>query len=104
VISQVTIIFIKLLLGGQAMKNFFRFTFCLVILLIISSLAFAETNKIKIGFIVKMPEQTWFQLEWRFAEEAGKEYGFDVIKIGAQDGEKFSLLSITLQHKKQKVL
>ncbi len=70
------------------MKNFFRFTFCLVILLIISSLAFAETNKIKIGFIVKMPEQTWFQLEWRFAEEAGKEYGFDVIKIGAQDGEK----------------
>jgi hypothetical protein len=58
VISQVTIIFIKLLLGGQAMKNFFRFTFCLVILLIISSLAFAETNKIKIGFIVKMPEQT----------------------------------------------
>lgn len=42
----------------------------------------------KIGFLVKMPEQTWFQLEWRFAEEAGKEFGFEVVKIGTQDGEK----------------
>jgi L-arabinose transport system substrate-binding protein len=44
--------------------------------------------RIKIGFIVKQPEEPWFQNEWKFAELAGKDHGFDVIKIGATDGEK----------------
>jgi L-arabinose transport system substrate-binding protein len=44
--------------------------------------------RLKIGFIVKQPEEPWFQNEWKFAEEAGKKNGFDVIKIGATDGEK----------------
>lgn len=48
--------------------------------------AFAED--IKIGFIVKQPEEPWFQDEWKFADQAGKEKGFTVVKIGAEDGEK----------------
>ncbi|MGV3551793.1 arabinose ABC transporter substrate-binding protein [Rhizobium sp.] len=43
---------------------------------------------IKIGFVVKQPEEPWFQDEWKFAEQAGKEKGFTVVKIGAEDGEK----------------
>ncbi len=42
----------------------------------------------KIGFIVKQPEEPWFQDEWKFADQAGKEKGFTVVKIGAEDGEK----------------
>ena len=45
----------------------------------------------KIGFLVKMPEEPWFQNEWKFADLAGKENGFDVIKIGTTDGEKVLL-------------
>ena len=47
-----------------------------------------ETDKVKIGFLVKMPEETWFQQEWKFAEKAAKQYGFDLVTIGATDGEK----------------
>ena len=42
----------------------------------------------KIGFLVKMPEQSWFQLEWKFAAQAGADLGFEVIQIGTPDGEK----------------
>jgi L-arabinose transport system substrate-binding protein len=45
-------------------------------------------DKIKLGFIVKQPEEPWFQLEWKFAEEAGAKDGFELVKIGAPDGEK----------------
>jgi L-arabinose transport system substrate-binding protein len=45
-------------------------------------------RKVKIGFLVKQPEEPWFQNEWKFAELAGKDKGFEVIKIGATDGEK----------------
>jgi L-arabinose transport system substrate-binding protein len=48
----------------------------------------AYAADIKIGFIVKQPEEPWFQDEWKFAEMAGKEKGFTVVKIGAEDGEK----------------
>lgn len=43
---------------------------------------------IKIGFLVKQAEIPWFQLEWKFAEQAAAEFGFSLIKIGAPDGEK----------------
>jgi L-arabinose transport system substrate-binding protein len=33
-------------------------------------------------------EEPWFQTEWAFAEKAGKEHGFTVIKIAVPDGEK----------------
>jgi L-arabinose transport system substrate-binding protein len=48
----------------------------------------AYAADVKIGFIVKQPEEPWFQDEWKFAEQAGKEKGFTVVKIGAEDGEK----------------
>lgn len=44
--------------------------------------------RVKIGFIVKQPEEPWFQNEWKFAQLAGRDHGFDVIEIGATDGEK----------------
>jgi L-arabinose transport system substrate-binding protein len=48
----------------------------------------AFAGDVKIGFIVKQPEEPWFQDEWKFADQAGKEKGFTVVKIGAEDGEK----------------
>lgn len=48
----------------------------------------AKAEKVKIGFIVKQPEVGWFQDEWRFAEQAAAEKGFEVIKLGGEDGEK----------------
>ena len=49
--------------------------------------AFAA-DKIKIGFLVKQPEESWFQDEWKFAQQAADEMGFELIKIGTTDGEK----------------
>ncbi|MBN1411326.1 MAG: hypothetical protein JW969_10825, partial [Spirochaetales bacterium] len=33
-------------------------------------------KKIKIGFLVKQPEESWFQKEWEFAEQAARDYHF----------------------------
>lgn len=43
---------------------------------------------IKIGFLVKQAEEPWFQDEWRFAEQAAKDKGFTLVKIGIPNGEK----------------
>lgn len=43
---------------------------------------------VKLGFLVKQPEEPWFQLEWKFADQAAKELGFELVKIGAPDGDK----------------
>lgn len=48
----------------------------------------AVGQPIKIGFLVQQPDEPWFQLEWKFADQAAKEFGFALIKIGATDGEK----------------
>ncbi|MBD9461010.1 substrate-binding domain-containing protein [Pseudomonas sp. PDM05] len=45
-------------------------------------------EEVKIGFLVKQAEEPWFQTEWAFAEKAGKDHGFTVIKIAVPDGEK----------------
>jgi L-arabinose transport system substrate-binding protein len=45
-------------------------------------------DDVKIGFLVKQPEEPWFQDEWKFAEMAAKEKGFTLVKIGAPSGEK----------------
>jgi L-arabinose transport system substrate-binding protein len=45
-------------------------------------------GKIKIGFLVKQPDEPWFQTEWTFAQKAADENGFELIKIGVPDGEK----------------
>lgn len=43
---------------------------------------------VRIGFIVKMPQEQWFQDEWRFARAAARDYGFSLIEIGAEDGDR----------------
>lgn len=43
---------------------------------------------IKIGFIVKSATEVWFQQEWKFADEAQKQYGFTLVKIAAKDGDQ----------------
>jgi L-arabinose transport system substrate-binding protein len=48
----------------------------------------SAAGRIKIGFIVKQPDESWFQDEWKYADQAGRQFGFDVIKIGGTDGEK----------------
>lgn len=48
----------------------------------------SSEQKIKIGFLVKQPEEPWFQYEWKGADKAGAQHGFEVIKIGIPDGEK----------------
>jgi len=47
----------------------------------------AASGPIKLGFLVKQPEEPWFQYEWRGADKAGKQYDFEVIKAGVKDGE-----------------
>jgi L-arabinose transport system substrate-binding protein len=48
----------------------------------------SSSQKIKVGFLVKQPEEPWFQTEWKFAQKAADENGFELIKIGVPDGEK----------------
>jgi L-arabinose transport system substrate-binding protein len=47
-----------------------------------------KQEKIRIGFLVKQPEEPWFQFEWKGADKAAAQYGFEVIKLGVPDGEK----------------
>ncbi len=48
----------------------------------------AKSASVKIGFLVKQPEEPWFQFEWKGADKAAAQYGFEVMKLGVQDGEK----------------
>jgi L-arabinose transport system substrate-binding protein len=47
-----------------------------------------SSTKVKIGFLVKQPDEPWFQTEWAFAQKAADENGFELLKIGVPDGEK----------------
>lgn len=55
-----------------------------------SSIAYAKSaDNIKLGFLVKQPEEPWFQTEWRFADKAAQDLGgVEIIKIAVPDGEK----------------
>ncbi len=68
------------------MKKLLLVSIIAVLFIGVSVVSFA--NDVKIGFLVKQPEEAWFQDEWKFAEEAGDDFDFEVIKIGATDGEK----------------
>jgi L-arabinose transport system substrate-binding protein len=48
----------------------------------------ANSERPKLGFLVKMPEQGWFINEQKAAAKVGAELGFDVVNLGVQDGEK----------------
>ena len=53
-----------------------------------SASAPAASAKIKLGYLVKQPEEPWFQYEWRGAEKAAAQYGAELVKLGVTDGEK----------------
>jgi len=69
-------------------KKWFVVMSLIAVLLISSVATFAAPAKIKIGFLVKQPEELWFQNEWKFAQKCADEFKFDLIKIGTTDGEK----------------
>ena len=48
----------------------------------------STTAAVKLGFLVKQPEEPWFQLEWTFAQQAADELGFELVKLGVPDGER----------------
>jgi len=48
----------------------------------------SDAPAIRIGFLVKRPEELWFQNEWRYAQKCADANGFQLIKIGVPDGDK----------------
>lgn len=47
-----------------------------------------DDDTLKLGYLVKQPEEPWFQTEWAFADKAAKQYDFELIKMAVPDGEK----------------
>lgn len=45
-------------------------------------------EKTKLGFLVKQPEEKWFQDEWKFARKCAEDLHFEVITLGSNDGPK----------------
>ncbi|MCE8028603.1 arabinose ABC transporter substrate-binding protein [Halomonas daqingensis] len=45
-------------------------------------------DDVRIGFIVKQPEQAWFINEQRAAAERGEELGFRVVRLAGRDGQE----------------
>ena len=77
------------------MKRFLTMVLTAVFVLAISASVFAGGTEedsgeetIKIGFLVKLAECSWFQDEWKFARQAAEEYGFELIEMSTPDGEK----------------
>lgn len=60
----------------------------LLLCLFISIPLQGTSETIKIGFLVKLPEETWFQQEWTYAQQCAEVYGFELIPIGIPDAEK----------------
>lgn len=56
-------------------------------LTLLSSCA-GQSDKIRIGYVVKNPEEPWFQNEWRWAARAAHDYGFELLRIGAKDADQ----------------
>lgn len=48
----------------------------------------AQEDEVKIGFIVKKPEQAWFINEQQAATAVGEELGFEVVRLGGEDGQE----------------
>jgi len=68
------------------------FSIIIIILVIVLTikikLKYSSNKIIKIGFLVKRPEELWFQNEWKYAQKCADKYEFDLIKIGTPDGDK----------------
>lgn len=74
--------------GEKVLKKLSTIAIALIMVTCIFFSVAAKNDNIKIGFLVHAPEEDWFQDEWRFADQAARELGFELIKIGATDGEK----------------
>ena len=70
---------------------------CALVIVLLAGCAKAPTSlagtapapaKIKLGYLVKQPEEPWFQFEWKGGEAAAAKYGAELIKIAVPDGEK----------------
>jgi L-arabinose transport system substrate-binding protein len=59
-----------------------------IVLLVLAGCSKGSVEKVKIGFVVKQPEEPWFQREWKFAEQAAQKYGFELVKLEARDSER----------------
>lgn len=47
-----------------------------------------DDDTLKLGYLVKQPEEPWFQTEWAFADKAATANKFELIKMAVPDGEK----------------
>lgn len=57
----------------------------------------ASGDDIKIGFLVKDPQEPWFQDEWKYAHEAAAEAGFEVLEHPTTSGEEVMTAIDTLK-------
>ena len=60
----------------------------LTVMMLFESCGKQSDKPLKLGFIVKRPEEKWFQDEWKGAQHCAEKYGFELVRIGATDGEK----------------
>lgn len=65
-----------------------RLALCASLALAPLAAAQAQNDTVKIGFIVKKPEQAWFINEQQAATDAGEELGFQVVRLGGEDGQE----------------
>ncbi|WP_262927452.1 arabinose ABC transporter substrate-binding protein [Phytohalomonas tamaricis] len=63
-------------------------TLCAGLLLGANAVQAADADEVKIGFIVKKPEQAWFINEQSAATELGEQEGFEVVRLAGEDGQK----------------
>lgn len=75
-------------LSANFTKTFTRLALGSAIMLASLGAAQAQDDEVKIGFIVKKPEQAWFINEQQAATEAGEELGFEVVRLGGEDGQE----------------
>ena len=81
-------------------KKLLLVLFLMFVLAIPTFSAFAAPAQIKIGFLVKMPEELWFQQEWFFAQKCAKDFGFEVLTIGTTNAEQVFAAIDTLAAKR----
>lgn len=72
-------------------RNFLKSLIAVSVLATTGSISISTqaAEPIKLGFLVKQPEEPWFQTEWAFADKAAKDLGdVQIIKMAIPDGEK----------------
>ncbi len=60
----------------------------LIILAILVAGGTLVAEELKIGFLVKLPEEDWFRNELRYARQCADKHAFELIEIGISDNEK----------------